>query len=73
MNLPLTEWQSMMTSAGADISRVSQSLLNPDQDLTERARQICINWRLRERSAQEQQSLNTLALKVINAKKGRYE
>ena len=55
----------MMTSASADIGRLSQSLLNPDQDLTERARQICINWRLRERSAQEQKSLNTLASCVL--------
>jgi hypothetical protein len=65
MNLPITEWQSMMDSASADISRLSQSLVNPDHELTERARQVCINWRLRERSAREQQSLNILAACVL--------
>ena len=65
MNLPLTEWQSVMDSASADISRASQALVNPEHDLTGRALQVCTNWRLRERSAQEQQSLNTLASNVL--------
>ena len=65
MNLPLVEWGEMMESARTEISRASQSLVYPDHDLTERAQEVCVNWRLRERSAQEKHSLDVLASCVL--------
>ena len=68
MNSPVTqlptfsldEWAASMASAVDEIDRFGRELLSRHRGISARAEEVCVNWRLEERQAEQRMALESL-------------